>query len=72
MSLATRIAALEAAIGTGALSVTDENGRSVRYANPSELLGALAALKGQERLAAGGSPLAYRKVAHGSAHGGTA
>lgn len=45
MSVATQIAALETALATGAKSVTDEHGRKVEFAGPTEIIAAIASLK---------------------------
>ena len=45
MSTATQIAALEAALETGAVSITDENGRTVNYGSRADTIAALAVLK---------------------------
>lgn len=45
MGVAEQITALETALGTGAKSITDENGRTITFAGPKEILAALSSLK---------------------------
>lgn len=53
MSITTQIAAIEAALDTGATSVTDENGRTANYGSRKDMLDALDRLKGQQEGAGG-------------------
>jgi len=62
MTVATQIAALEAALATGAVSVTDENGRSVNYGNRKDTAAALAALKATQQEAAAGRAFAINPL----------
>ena len=54
MSTATQIAAIESALDVGAVSVTDENGRTVNYGSRRDMLDALSRLKSAQQQSAAG------------------
>lgn len=58
MSVAEQIVALEAAIQTGAVSVTDENGRTVNLGTHAQKLEALAALRNRQQETSAGRAFA--------------
>tara|TARA_Y100000310_G_C20146909_1_gene562894 strand:- start:347 stop:556 length:210 start_codon:yes stop_codon:yes gene_type:complete len=49
MGVAEQIAAIESALETGAESVTDEHGRTVKYGSRKEMIAALASLKSTQQ-----------------------
>ena len=68
MSIATRIAALEAAIEKGVRQVQDENGRTVQYHSLPHMMAALASLQAQDA-AADTSGFKFSKVIAPGARG---
>lgn len=67
MSVATQIAAIEAAIEKGALEVEDENGRRVRYHSLDLMIAALSRLKANQAGSSTAFGMGFRKIIpHGS------
>ena len=66
MSVSSQIAALEAAIGAGAKSIT-ENGRTVVYNSVAEMIEAVGNLKAQLAASSGGQGFKLIPLAHGDA-----
>ena len=62
MSTATQIAAIEAALETGAMTVTDENGRTVNYGTRKDMLDALARLNAARDHASAGRGFAINTL----------
>jgi len=54
MAVADQIAAIESALEIGAVSVTDENGRTVNYGTRKGMLDALGRLKASQQQSSAG------------------
>jgi len=67
MSVATQIAAIEAALEIGARSTTDESGRRIEFHSLRDMLDALAALNSQEQTSGTGRNFAFLPMKAGDA-----
>ena len=58
MGVAEQIAALQSALETGAESITDENGRTMKIGKATDVIAAIAALKASQQAASVGREFA--------------